>query len=292
MAISGAQLLIEVEIGTRCRIRIEDSTERHVEVTSELSEIRLQGIKDEFRAELEAFRTALASQSQWRLGNPADALLSLQKRGRLTLNELFGGQGAKIDEAMQLCRDACPNWETPGWENNSWKPPVVIVRAKLGAGIPIELLPWLRWKFVEKVDSEKALGRLAASFLGFSAIVKRDIGVPPPNMLLLENRFGENGGPRLPLKMFSYRMSGSRQEEKFFSGRTDIDFGQAWPDDGAPANDNEFARALAKYLWYPERGFSGTPRQPPDQVFHFSCHCDTSNSRSGQHTLTLNTGGW
>jgi hypothetical protein len=293
MALSAARLSIEIEIGTRCKITIEDTTDQKLEVTSELSEIQLQGIKDQFRADLETFRTSLASLSQRGLGNAAEALRQLQRRGRLTLNTLFGGQGDKLGRAIEMCQAACPDWEKPGWDESGLKPPVVVVRTKLGAGIPVELLPWLQLRQIDKVDSKDVLGQLAGSFLGFSAIVKRDIGVPVPDTLLLDNGpADQERPPRLPLKMFSYRMPGSREEERFFASRTDIDFGRSWPDKSAPGSDEQFAQSLAEHLWHPARGFSGTRREPPDQIFHFSCHCDTSDRLNGRHTLTLNAGGW
>lgn len=296
MAISGARLSIEIDIGTECRIVAEDDQGNTVPAHSELSQVRLQEMKDALRDDLEEFRTKLATVTQWRIGNAGEALLKLQKRGRLILNELFQGQTAELGKIMQMCRDACPTWSRPDWKEDGLRPPIVVVRAKLALGLPIEMLPLFEWETVGRINNKDDLARLAGSFLGFSAIVKRDIRVPiPPTLLLNNNPTGtaeSETKPRLPMKMFSFRMAGARQEQRFFSGHTNIDFGQTWPSTDAPAEGDGFAQALAEQLWHPERGIAGALRNPPDQIFHFSCHCDTRAERSGQHTLTLNTGGF
>jgi hypothetical protein len=121
--------------------------------------------------------------------------------------------------------------------------------------------------------------------LGYSAIVKRQLG-GPPSSLYLENI------PRLPIKMFINRsLRGALREESHMRGNLGLDLEGSWPDRNAPSDRLLFMNQLASFLWDASQGFSGTSRDPPDQICHFSCHCDTlTNSLASNYTLWLQSG--
>jgi hypothetical protein len=283
MAKTAAAVDIEIAIGTTCKVTAEDGFDS-VTVTSELSQARLQEMKAALRGDLERFREKLQKLTQRRIGNAGEALRDLQKRGRLVLNSMFSESADGLDRITQMCQRAFPTWKTPGWDGQSLVPPLIVVRTNLAAGIPVEILPLFQRVTDIRVETAGDLAQLASSFLGFSAIVRRDIGSSPAAVKYLENE------PKLPLRMFSYRrMSGARDDEGFFRKQSDVNFGSAWPDTTLPPNGDEFAKALARHLWDPGTNFDGTNRTPRDQIFHFSCHCNTTATLSGLHTMTLSS---
>jgi CHAT domain len=282
MITQAATVSLEIDIGTRCTVTAEDERDRVV-VTSDLAQNKLEEMHRLIRRDLERFQARLSRLRQRNLSNATEALLALQRRGRLVLNTMFPANARELDKITGMCRRAFATWDKPGWDKDSIKPPLITVRANLTSGIPIEILPLFeRSTTIRAGNTEGELARVASSFLGFSAVVRRDIGVPPPKDIFFENE------PKLPIRMFlDRRMSGARDEEEFFASRKDVDFGRAWPNNSAPRDLEKFANVLAQYLWQPETSFDGAGRKPPDQIFHFACHCNTSGSISGDHTITL-----
>jgi hypothetical protein len=165
---------------------------------------------------------------------------------------------------------------------------MVEVYTRAEDGIPVELLPLFRYKPPNPIKNHRDLQSVAQSFLGFSTIVKRMIrGNPPWSCRALENV------PRLPLKFFQYYgLAGARNEAAFFlSNRKhfDLDGDGPWPNKKLPPN---FVEILANHLWNPTMGFAGGARQPPDQILHFSCHCDTSAELPSDYKLRLGSLGF
>jgi hypothetical protein len=284
--IRGARLKIRIRIGTHSRIRITHGAET-VEAKSNFSERNLADLHAALRDDLEKFSTEVARLDQ-SPENAIKALRRLKKRGRLILTDLFDSDDGKLRQAEELCRRACPNWNQPGWSPNSLAPGTVEVGAAVGDGVPVEILPLFEFMDPERppeMGAEEYISRLAGSLLGFSAIVKRQLGSDPPSLRPLENANG------LPVRLFlNRRVPGAVPVEQYFRNQGKFSFGQAWPDSGAPSDLEEFANALAGHLWQPDKSFTGQPRDPPDQILHFHCHCDTRTQPSGQHALILHTG--
>jgi hypothetical protein len=281
-----ARLKIRISIGTRSRIRITDGVET-VEARGSLSHDRLGDVHAALRDDLETFSENVARLDQ-SAENAVKALRRLKKRGRLILVDLFGSDGEKLQRAEEICRRACPNWQQPGWSPDSLPPGMVEVEVAVGNGIPVEILPLFEYSYPPReMKADEQIWRLAASLLGFSTIVKRQLGPDPPRIGSLENPDG------LPIRLFlNRRVPGAGPVEQYFRNKNSFRFGQAWPDPGAPSNLEEFTETFARQLWQPGNGFAGHPRNPPDQILHFHCHCDTRAQRTGQHALILHTGAY
>src|SRR5271166_2098992 len=280
-----AQLHIQIQIGERSHILIKNGPET-VSGIGNFSTRNLRDMHKALRHDLEQF-----SKDVERLNQSPEiavkALRRLKMRGGLILNDLFGSDGKTLREAQELCRRACPNWEKPGWRANSVTPEMVEVDVALGDGIPVEILPLFEFgipKGLKEMNSDEQIWQLARSFLGFSAIVKRRFGPDPPRFRALENPAG------LPIRLFLNRsVAEAGPVQQYFCNRPSFRCGKPWPDSEAPSNLEDFTDTLARHLWQPG---TGQPDDPPDQVFHFHCHCDTRTELSGQHTLILHTGAY
>jgi hypothetical protein len=276
----GAPLSIEIKIETECRIIVKNESET-VEAVSRLSQTKLNSVNKKLREDLDKFRTALATVQQWSVEHVAEQLLLLQRRGRLILGELFQGDPDKLVKTVGMCNSACPNWGQPGSEPDSLTPGLIIVRTPLDSGIPVEMLPLFELETPD--EFKKDLNRIAASFLSFSAIVKRNIGVAPP----LTDRLVAK--PRLPIKLFIYHgLPGVEQTRDFLRNNNMIDLDGGWPD--ATSKPEEFAEKLAHHLWESKENFAGSSSDPPCQICFFACHCDTTADNPADYTVTLHTG--
>jgi hypothetical protein len=212
---NGAALSINIKIHNDCRITIKNAYGT-VEVESELSQIQLKSMHKKLREDLENFRTELAAVKQYSLKHVIGRLLKLQRRGGLVLLELFKFDLDGLVQTVNMCKRACPNWAQPGFDPASLSPALISVRTILGSGIPVEMLPLFELETPEECKGD--LGRIAASFLSFSAIVKRDIGVSPPDTDRLL------ATPRLPVKPFLYRrLPGIDEVNDFLQHSTLID---------------------------------------------------------------------
>jgi hypothetical protein len=214
------------------------------------------------------------------------ALTRLHECGRQILIDLFGPKVRdKLPEAIRWCQDACIGWDKPGWDPNAPRPPFIVVRTSVGDGIPIDMLPLLNFDRANSDDDYGTVAKLARSFLGFSAIVKRDIGVAPPASFVLENM------PRLPIKLFIHRgLEGARREEMYFRQNNYIDIEPSWFGLDAPSDPQTFLQALASYLWEPAKGIRGNKRDPADQICHFACHCNAGDILAINYELLLQSG--
>jgi hypothetical protein len=278
MTITNAVALsIEINIRDGCQIKLNGD----VVAESELSLLQLKGMHELLRADLDEFRTALADVKQWNLNHVLKHLLRLQRRGRLFLLELTKGNDVALGNMVDMCRRACPSWHK-GFDCDAQLPGLISVRTTLGSGIPVEMLPLFELKTPEKFRGD--LTRIAASFLGFSAILMRNIGANPPDTDRLL------ASPRLPIKSFLYNgLPGIDVTYRSLKQNPLLDLDGLWPDANVP-KDDDFAAALARHLWEPDRSFSGGDRRPPDQICFFACHCDTTAKHPAKYTLTLHTG--
>lgn len=275
---TGAALSIDIQIRNECRIIIQDGCDR-IDVASELTQVQLKQMQVKLRKDLEEFYNALQAVKQYNIRHVIMCMLKLQRRGRLILNEIFKEEAEKLVGAVNMCDRACGSWRYPELNVN---PALVSVRTTLGFGIPFEMLPLLE---LETPDEYKGdLHRVAASFLAFSSIVKRNIGTAPPKTVRLL------ATPRLPVKSFLYRgLPGVDRANKFLRDNELIDLDSDWPDKKTPKG-LDFAEDLATHLWEPGKSFIGHDRRPPAQIYFFACHCDTQKAYHGDYTLEFHTG--
>jgi hypothetical protein len=281
---------LDIAIRDRCEISIKDpyTDEPLVKATSDLSKHNLSGLRDRLREDLDKFRKPYFAENSRGLKNASDALSDLHRRGRRILRDLFGAENMdKLKEASRICQEAFPAWDQPGWDPRPLPPRIFVVRTAVGDGIPVEMLPLFNLNDPKPAKDMKELGHIAASFLGFSAIVKRDVGAPPPGSMRLDNTRG------LPIKMFIYRkLPGARDELRFFEDPKNGIDSSAWPDGQAPGGSSEFCKALARHIWEPGKTFALEDRNPPYQVYHFSCHCDTTAASDEKYKLIFDSDDW
>jgi hypothetical protein len=306
-------LTIELNIGTMCEIKVlQDAQSAPVLCVrnEDFSLARLGTLRHAVKERVARFSNRLsnpvaAKEPRISIRDSITALYDLHKLGCNILEKLFGESSRReLPRLTQLVRKACTGparldaqWAYPRWNADAPPPSLIIVKSSLSSGIPIEILPMLDLDPDKPTGSDDfdELGKLACSFLGFSAIVKRQIGNSLVAAKPIENI------PKLPLKLFINRgLRGARKEEFDLRDNAHIDADIGWPDEPIPSQA-DFPELLAKYLWEADTRFGRGPRDVPDQICHFSCHSNTgvklrpddyeirlkSKQLSGQRTVTL-----
>jgi hypothetical protein len=279
-----AALSISIDVQDKTTIVIRDQNgHEQVNVTTDFSRTNLTEMHLSLRDDLDRFRKTLARVEQPSIRRVVDAMLRLQARGRSIVLDLFKGATEARRKTLNLCRDACPFWNVPAYDPAARPPSLIIVRTSLGSGIPVEMLPLVEWR--TPVNCENDLPRVAASFLGFSAIVKRQAGgLIPGENLRLEN------DPKLPIRMFISRdLGGAIGDDDYLRKNPYVEVEAAWPSDKR-LDTSEFCAVLARHLWRCDRTIGGHIRKPPIQICHLSCHCDTTKPYSGKFTLSFSVG--
>jgi hypothetical protein len=224
----------------------------------------------------------------------ARAVTDLFDLGRAISNELFGASDLAV---ANFCQDALPAWERPrqaapsaGMEAGVEDlPPVPLVEVEAGIEdvLPVEFLPLLCLDpgSLPVIENKHTLAAAFRRFLGFAAVIKRVIPrLPVPAARRLENR------PQLPLKFFRHLdLHGAEMESAFLGRDARVSMEGPWPD--APLTDVQLLAAVAGCLRDPGHGLNGAARVPPDQIYHFSCHCDTTANSRWDHYLALSNQG-
>jgi hypothetical protein len=286
--VHGVALSIRIKIADRCQLIFRNAT-KELEVESDFSRDQLKREREGLRRDLEEFQNSFVAPDQRPLRDVGEALSQLHFRGRTILHHLFGSD-EKLMEARDICREACPNWERPGWDSASLAPHLIEVRTAVDHGIPIDLLPLLDPLKPAPAETMDDLARAAGTLLGFSGIVRRTFGdVPDERRLRIEN------ADSFPLKMFwDGSLPGARTARRFFdenSAHFDPK-GGPWPDGTESSDENEFCEAVADYLADPESSFDGGPHHQSDQLCYFFCHCDTRATNPDDYVLYLGRGEW
>ncbi|HEY0404177.1 MAG TPA: CHAT domain-containing protein [Pyrinomonadaceae bacterium] len=204
----------------------------------------------------------------------SEAIHCLHNRGLRLAFQLFGD---RCWEVQSLFKKPITN------RDDHWTYPKLIQVISPPEGIvPFEFLPLFNLKPPPEITDIRSLTEAARSFIGFSSIVKRT----QTNRALSADPVLDNE-PKLPIKFFQHvKLAGARKEIEFFRQYSDyIDLEGPWPDKEIP--QEQFKQHLAEHLWNPVSRFDSSDREPPDQVQHFSCHCDTTNDLSENHFIRL-----
>jgi hypothetical protein len=280
-------LTIEIDIGAACEIKVTGNGQQESLVNEGFSKNDLGTLRLEVKERLGEFSNRLtppitAKDPRVSVREGMVALCELQKLGYWVLLQLMGkDHREKLPKIVELARSACSGlgrndkWSAPKWgAKPARRPKLVVFKTSAKDGIPIDILPLLdpypdKSAISEELDQ---LGKLACCFLGFSAIVKREIGEATGNPRRLENI------PKLPVKMFINRsLRGARQEEVTLRN-AHIDIDPGWPSDSNPSQA-DFADILATHLWEVGTRFGRTRGEFPDQICHFACHSNTDVNR-------------
>jgi hypothetical protein len=150
--------------------------------------------------------------------------------------------------------------------------------------VPVELFPVLMQQSPRKITNLAELTAVLDGILGFSTVIGRQVGGVASAQPLRRSR-------ALPVKLFQYTgLANSRAEIAFFTSNADkFETDGPWP--GESPLTRPGVRFLAEQVMDPTRRFDGTARDPPDQVQHFACHCDTLDPNPLEHNFTLQSDG-
>lgn len=242
------------------------------------------GQQNALREALGSFKAQLGSGLKPSFRQVSLAIKTLHERGRWILLNLFKDQTDKIARAVELCRTNCPGWQRPGWDEETPAPCLVEVNARIEDLVPMELIPLFGFEEPCEISDLMSLGKAVTSFLGFSCIVRRIIrGDPLPSGEPLDNV------PKLPIQLFRHAGLTDKEEQFFQRQRALIDLDGPWP-----AHDvaEDFGEELVRNVLDPTKRFDNKLRHPPDQISHFTCHCDTNQDSTEDYTLKLAGTGW
>lgn len=189
----------------------------------------------------------------------------------------------RVKQIRDLFEFACPRWDDPQREPNC-----VSLRARcIDDFVPIEFLPVFWAAPPRSISDTYSLERACRGFLGFSAVVSRELLVSkPPYNPWLQNP------QRLPIKFFGNKaVAGAVREYTFFEkNQAHIEIDGPWQYGDRGESTDAFVRNTTSNLWCHTCYCDGTSRQPPDQIVHFSCHCATSADDPHDHLFELTCG--
>lgn len=230
------------------------------------------------REDLRSFRALLGSNLTPSFQQVSLAIKTLHDRGRLILLNLFKDRMDNIRDAVELCRTNCPGWQRPGWDEEKPAPCLVDVIAPIEDLVPMELIPLFGFEDPPEITDLMSLGKAVTSFLGFSCIVRRIIKGVEVSSGHLDNV------PKLPIQLFRHAGLTDKEEQFFRQQDTLVDLDGPWP----PRDiSGDFCEELARNILDPTKRFDNMTRRPPDQISHFTCHCDTNQVSTENYSLKL-----
>lgn len=244
----------------------------------QLSSGRLQDLRKHLGAELRRFKDGIAKgveNRDWPL--ITSAVRILYDVGDKISWDLFGEEGSR--SLTEICYPLFI-------ASKRGEPRLVEVDAPLEMQLPIEYLPLCGSKGPpDSITTREELEEALRSFIGFSAITKRIVAGPVSNADALENV------PRLPLKLFHHGgLDGAKLEAAFFQNNShSVDLEGPWPSEAVTLE--ECRSAVATHLFYPARSFCGQTRSIRDQIQHFSCHCQTTDTVTSAYYIKLSHDG-
>jgi hypothetical protein len=199
-----------------------------------------------------------------------------------SLSELLAPNRAHFLSLQDAFRAAWPLWES--WADPDSPVPIVQMDCH-DETLPLELLPVFDYGSMPPLRTYDELARAAARFLGFAAVVRR---VGPDRVdadRVIHNE------PALPVQVLRHhRLPSARREARFLASLgAHVRVEGPWPVAERPET---VADALLRALYAGHR-LDGLPTDPPVQVHHFACHCDTTATHDDDYTLRLSTKrGW
>jgi hypothetical protein len=247
-------------------------------VPIEVGRDRLDECRESLRDDLESVQQDLGDDleiTSW--SRLSKAIGQIHASGTSILTELFG---KRLVDVSSICSKACA-----GWDDERLPPPLIQVEAPLEALVPLEFLPVFDTSRPGSFQDIRGLNVVARRFPGFSAIIRR---VFPEITIAVRTELRRN--PCLPVKFFRHRgLPGVQSEYESLTHDNRVDVDGPWPNSSLTADG--FRALLAQVLLRPSMRFDGARRDPPDQVYHFACHCDTTKRRGDAHLLRLGSHG-
>ncbi|WP_433222661.1 CHAT domain-containing protein [Dactylosporangium sp. CS-047395] len=212
----------------------------------------------------------------------AETALRILFHKGVQLTEMLADLGYERVQSLQdEFRAAWPTWEeTADWDVDA---PIPVVEFKSrDAALPLELLPLFDFGPLPAIHVDDDLRRVAARFLGFSAVVRRVTSAPVPGNHILRT------DPRLPVQFLRHRPWFGGKRDPGLLGALDgaVALEGPWPQ---AESESAFRAAIVDAL-HDGRGLDGAAAgDPPVQVHHFACHCDTTAEDDDDYTLRLTT---
>lgn len=246
----------------------------HVRLELDMTMDDMSRLRQDLREELQRVRDIAGEQlaiNDWiRL---TDAMRKLAEIGDILILQLLGRERSRLQEC---CREV---W--PGWADIPGDAPILEVDAPAKALIPFELLPLFDASPVGDIRDYVTLRRVARRFVGFAMAVHRIIPKPISQDSVL------HGDPVMHMKLFHHTQldAASSECEMLRAATNAVMPAGPWPDEDL--DEERLTEVLAGYLVDPCLGFDGHQGKDPDQIHHFSCHCDTGWDSPWDYSIEL-----
>jgi hypothetical protein len=213
----------------------------------------------------------------------AGALKELHRAGG-DLAELLAPE-RRFLRLQEAFRAAWPLWDQTDWGFPDAPLPIVQINCREDA-LPLELLPVFDLGTLTEPRTHDDRVRAASRFLGFTAVVRRTVAASTAADRLIRN------DPALPVQFLrNWRLRSAMREAEFLAGLAGhVRVEGPWPVSGTREQVQDL---LLRALYAGDPLDGGTAGDPPVQIHHFACHCDTTKKRDDHYTLRLSTKrGW
>lgn len=211
----------------------------------------------------------------------ADTMLRMLRNHGWNLCRILSPDRPDRIMALQAAfRQAWPIWSAT-WSDTPAVTPLVELQA-FPDSIPIEMLPVFDFGDSAPARTYDDLARAASRFLGFTAVVRRVTSAQLPVDRVLRNH------PALPVQFIRHRglADAAKEEQNLRSWGDHVAVDGPWP---TTQNDDEVLEALSRALFDGAGLDGGDASDPPVQVHHFACHCDTTAAFEDGYRLVFST---
>ncbi|WP_439660021.1 CHAT domain-containing protein [Lentzea sp. HUAS TT2] len=197
--------------------------------------------------------------------------------GRLMISTLCSQNPRLLNQLQDFWRRAT-RWDTPGHPI-----PVVEYVGQPEHVIPIEHMPFFDLSRCGRSTTDPDMFvEQCRAFVGFSCVVRRKLLLDSPIPQRDELRPSAQG--RLQMRFLRHsKLKGADAEYSWLTsdGRDRVDVLGPFPAEGENAAD--IAAQIFDPRWLPD----GARRSEPEQIQHFSCHCDTNTKDPLDYELQL-----
>lgn len=215
---------------------------------------------------LQTFRNGFDQVPESSVAAAAERLDELAKAARNFLATALAGDFAEIERLVDFVRESCPGWA------NGDAPPVVHIVNPLAHHLPWEILPLFHWRGRMTATTVGELAEQARMFLGFGARIERQFA----DAIRIDSVLDSTG--HLPIRvLYDASYEGAHDEVTFFRSlapRVHLD----GPYPQAPV-EAAGEPTVGQQLRNPTVATDGSRRDRPDQIVHFSCHCEASSGQ-------------
>jgi CHAT domain len=237
-------------------------------VKSRFRRRQLDSMRNKLRASLTQFITkaneATAQPERRKWGTLNDAMAILRRTGQDIGYLLF--PSADVPAVQEYCRRAC-QWR----DSLDRRPKIELNLPELGM-VPLELIPLFQRRPAGLVKDAPSFLREARSYLGFAAIVKRNVLENPSNAAYL------NGNPTVRVRLFQYAGLDAVDEVEPAIRNYGVRTSRPWPD--GPLSSQTVEQTLC-----------GSLLESVEQILYFGCHCTTTDPDPDEYRITLSHDG-